>query len=274
MSYSPQPPYQQYPQYPQYPPQKPRGGGGKTVVIILACVFGALVLMAVCVVGALFLLLRPAVNSAREAAQNSVSKNNLKAIAMAMHSYHDQYRSFPPAYIPDANGRPMRSWRVALLPYLDQTAAYDRYNFNKPWDDPSNQEIRRACLRIYQSPGSVPDGSNKTSYVVVTGQGTAFPGSKATKITDFSDGTANCILVVEIADSDIEWSEPRDLELDKMSFAISRPPGRSLAGRVKGGALVALVDGSVVMLRQDLAEETLKKYLTIADGNVVPPPGT
>src|SRR4051812_11083639 len=60
----------------------------------------------------------------------------MRQIALAMRSYQADYGCLPPAYIADAQGKPMHSWRVLLLPYLDQAGLYDAYNFGEPWDGP------------------------------------------------------------------------------------------------------------------------------------------
>jgi hypothetical protein len=73
--------------------------------------------------GVLVALLLPAVQAARDAARRAQGTNNLKQLALAMHNYHDTYRAFPAAYNTDAEGRPLLSWRVHLLPFLEQQAS-------------------------------------------------------------------------------------------------------------------------------------------------------
>ncbi|MEZ6114117.1 MAG: DUF1559 domain-containing protein [Pirellulaceae bacterium] len=84
-------------------------------------------------------MLLPAVQTAREAARRSQCSSNLKQIELALHNYHDTFKSFPPAYIADANGRPMHSWRVLILPFMEQRELYDQCRFDEPWDGPNNQ---------------------------------------------------------------------------------------------------------------------------------------
>ena len=55
--------------------------------------------------------------------------------------------AFPAAYVADENGRPMHSWRVALLPFLEQSDLYSQYNFNEPWDSPENLRWPSRCQR-------------------------------------------------------------------------------------------------------------------------------
>src|SRR4051812_9073955 len=74
----------------------------------------------------------------REASKRTQCKNNLKEIALALHNYHEAYGCFPPAYIADKDGRPMHSWRVLILPYLDEKPLYLKYRFDEPWNGPHN----------------------------------------------------------------------------------------------------------------------------------------
>lgn len=78
--------------------------------------------------------------SVREAARRVSCLNNLRHIELALHNYHNAHGCFPPAYIVDESGRPMHSWRV-LLPYLEQEALYDQYDFSEPWDGPNNRKL-------------------------------------------------------------------------------------------------------------------------------------
>ena len=113
------------------PPVKGSGTGVTIAVVAVVCVVGVLMCG-----GILVALLLPAVQASREAARRAQCANNLKQIGLAFHNYHDAHKTFPPAYIPDKDGKPMHSWRVLILPYLEQQALYKRYNFDEPWDSP------------------------------------------------------------------------------------------------------------------------------------------
>ncbi|MCH5377127.1 MAG: DUF1559 domain-containing protein, partial [Planctomycetes bacterium] len=169
------------------------------------------------IAGCLLMCLLPAVQAAREAARRYMCVNNLKQISLALLNYHDDYRCFPPAYVADADGKPMHSWRVLILPYIEERSLYDQYDFSEPWDGPNNRKLLSKMPHVYACP-SQPRGTNDpaafaTSYVAVVGPRTAWPGVKSTKVADITDGTSNTIMVVELSGQQIPWMEPRDPSL-------------------------------------------------------------
>lgn len=234
----------------------------------------------------------PAVESAREAARRAQCTNNLKNIALALQNYHDDHGVFPPAFIPDGDGKPMHSWRVLLLPYLEHKRLYDQYDFQEPWDGPNNRKLITSAPYIYeyQCPSDVRAGRGPgawTSYVAVVGPRTVWPGASLRKMSEISDGTANTILVMEDQSSRIPWMEPRDLALDEALRVLTSPDLR--AGGVHrnedffytyaGGRNAAFVDGSVQFLADGLPRDFVSHLLTIDDGagvsaqNLGPPLG-
>src|ERR1700690_1532678 len=110
-------------------------------------VWGGVVLL----FGFCLLLMLPPVTDGRPA-RRTECKNHLKQLALAMHNYHDTYGSFPPAYIPDKNGRPMHSWRVLLLPFLEFGPLYDQYRFDEPWNGPHNRELAKLPIALFHCP--------------------------------------------------------------------------------------------------------------------------
>ena len=113
---------------------KPSAGRRFTLLKVLA-VLGILVL--------LIALLLPVTRSARPAAYRAQCINNLKQIAMALHSYEQAHKAFPLAHTVDTKGRPLHSWRTLILPYLEQQTLYQSIDLSKPWNDPAN-----ACARF------------------------------------------------------------------------------------------------------------------------------
>lgn len=213
-----------------------------------------------------------AINHAHEAVHETVCRSNLNQIQMAFLNYHDTYGSFPPAYVVNEHGERMHSWRVLILPFIDQDEVYEQYHFDEPWNSPHNRSLEREInLDMFHCPsGPLVSDSPLTNYVLVTGAGTAFPGANTTNREGFEDGTENTILLVEIADSDIHWMEPRDLEIESMSFAVNDPQNPGISSPHPRGPAVVFADRiTAYRLDQSLRPETVKALLTISGGEGV-----
>src|SRR5262245_44041648 len=154
-------------------------------------------------------LFLPSLDHGPGPARRMQCSNHLKQIGLALQNYHDVYQSLPPAYIADRKGRPMHSWRVLILPFIEQKALYDRYNFNEPWNGPNNSKLHNEIVHVFSCP-SRPDKQprTETSYVAVVGPQTMWPDDKTVGMAAALDGTSNSIMVVEVANSGIHWMEP------------------------------------------------------------------
>lgn len=172
--------------------------------------------------------------------------NNLKQIGLALRLYHEAFGCFPPAYVADEQGRPMHSWRVLILPFLDEKAIYDRYRFDEPWDGPNNRKLHDLVVSAYRCPSHEETGT-ATAYLAVVGPETAWNGPDPVRREDVKDGPERTAHVVEVTAPQVHWMEPRDLRFDGMSPAIHGPDSRT-PGPSSGhpnGANFLLVDGSV-----------------------------
>ncbi len=217
-------------------------------------------------------ILMPALHS-RESPQRICCMNNLKCIAMALHNYHEVYNSLPPAYTTDENGRPMHSWRVFLLPFIDRQDLYAQYDFEQPWDSPGNMEVFHQMPQTFWCPSSETEDKGYTNYVVVIGDPDQFPQTMfapdhGVSFRDVTDGTSNTIMVAEVQTA-VPWTMPgADLYFDRMTFRINGSPA-SIGSNHVGMAHVALGNGSVRALSGQLSAETLRNLLQPADGNAV-----
>jgi hypothetical protein len=195
-----------------------------------------------------------------------------------MHNYNDTYRSLPPDNIKGgpniANyGKPGLSWRVALLPYLEQDNLYKQFHLDEPWDSPHNMTLLKQIPKVYQHPGG---DSNKTAagftyYRVFVGPGTAFDPTAGHNIripADFSDGTANTLLVVEAAEP-IEWTRPEP-ETGDFQYSPTKPLPK-LGGIWSSGFNVLLADASTRYAKKDISEKTLRALITRNGNDVVGP---
>jgi hypothetical protein len=187
---------------------------------------------------------------------------------LAVANYHETYGSFPPAYVADRDGKPLHSWRVLLLPFLEQRAIHDAYNFAEPWDGPNNRKLADRIGSIYLRSGLESDQSRTTSFVAVVGPETAWRGSESLSFKDLGDGSTHTLMVVEVPDGEFLWMEPRDLRFDRMSFRINDGSGRGLGSRL-GGARVVSADGTVRTLPDDFSPEKLRAMLTANGGEKI-----
>ncbi|MEX0936573.1 MAG: DUF1559 domain-containing protein [Pirellulales bacterium] len=216
--------------------------------------------------GMLVGLLLPAVNSAREAARRMESQNNLKQIALAMHVYHAQANHLPARASFDEEGNALLSWRVHLLPYLEQEALYDQFKLDEPWDSPHNKQLIAQMPKIYKTPNTANIADGKTVYQVPVGEGTIFPGTEETTFAEIRDGTSNTILALEVdADEAVEWTKPEDYQVDPDR------PMRGLGNLRPQHFLAAFADGSVRVIQSSVDPATLKAMFTASGGEAVRP---
>ncbi|HWB08885.1 MAG TPA: DUF1559 domain-containing protein [Pirellulales bacterium] len=222
--------------------------------------------------GVMLTLFLPAVQNAREAARTAQCAANLQRIGMAMQTYYNAYNSFPPAYVADAKGRPMHSWRALLLPYLDNTLAA-QYRLDEPWDGPNNRLLHARIPAVFRCPADLaPANMGVTDYVVISGAGAVFDGTQCTKLDEITDGADQTLLVVEVVESDIVWLEPRDLKLQQMTGAINAPKGEEVSSNHPVGANILTADGKVHFLIETRSEREMHGLATKAGGEVVTEP--
>ena len=221
------------------------------------------------------------VERVRLAAARSTDSNNLKQIALAMHIYGDSNQgALPPAAICDKQGKPLLSWRVAILPYIEEIQLYQQFKLDEPWDSPNNKKLIAQMPKTYLLPLRKEEASEGlTHYRVFVGLPkagmnglTAFdaPGPQTVgpqggvRLFAMKDGTSNTLLVVESADPAV-WTKPEELVYDP------NKPVPKLGFFFGGKGNIALADGSVRLIDKGIAESTLRKLITREDGEVFQP---
>jgi len=204
------------------------------------------------------------VAAARQSAWQAVEKNNLKQIMLAMHNYYDVHKHFPAAVVIDPKSGVGHSWRVAILPYLDQTKLYEQYKMNEPWDSEANLKVLAQMPPVFRIPGE-PGKTNNTEVVAAYGKNLAFEvGDKiGTKFEDMTDGTSNTICIIATK-TEIPWTKPEDILIDVTQAKFPA------FGDSEKGFLVGISDGSVRRIPGNISLETLKIILTRNGGEVVP----
>ncbi|MDB5308458.1 MAG: hypothetical protein JWO38_2660 [Gemmataceae bacterium] len=206
---------------------------------------------------------------------SSAAENNMKQILLGVISYSDANNRMPSNSY-DKDGKPLLSWRVQILPYIEQSNVYQQFKLDEPWDSDNNKPLSQIVVKVFQVPGR-PAGQPWETYFrafvgpkgvkpehrpwLVEGEskGPAFPAA-------FPDGTSNTWLVVEAAEA-VPWAKPDDLPYDGVL------PLPKLGG--PGGVYVAgFGDGSVRTFRRgQIDEQNMRFLISVADGNVVNIPG-
>jgi hypothetical protein len=207
---------------------------------------------------------RPTVRNARRAALQALGANNLRQIGLALHNYYDTHKMFPTPASYDAGGKPLLSWRVHLLPYLEHDALYKEFHLDEPWDSAHNKKLIPRMPAVFRGTLSKVDRAGKTVYLAPLGKETMFPGTTGVRLPDVTDGTSNTIFVVEVDDAHaVEWTRPKDLKIDPPY------PARGLERGHPGGLLLLFVDGSVHLIPESIRPAALWALFTRNGGEAV-----
>jgi len=186
-----------------------------------------------------------AVGEARTAARRAQKKNDFKQVALAMLNYAQANGHFPAAAI-TKDGKPLLSWRVAILPYLEEQELYDQFHQDEPWDSPHNLPLAKKMPSFFRSPDRPNDG--KTTVMVFTGKDTVFEDDKGVEPDKITDGLSHTILAVEAgSDKAVPWTRPEDLPFDP------KKPLDAMGKIPADGFIAAMCDGSVHRLKVDNA---------------------
>lgn len=209
-------------------------------------------------------LATPGVLTAIEAANRTQCKCNMKQLGLAMHNYHDAFKVYPPAVIRDEAGRPLLSWRVAILPFLEERGFYEKFHLNEPWDSPHNLPLASQMPPQFRCPSDRASRPNAASYVIVIGQETYFPPTGQVNVKDVKDGTSLTVMVGEVAGNTVPWTKPVDLVFDhnftgKGNFSSAHA----------GGWQVLMGDGTCRFVSEKTEAKTLRAIMTIAGGEIV-----
>ncbi len=213
-------------------------------------------------------LLTPAIMNLKTRRDIVVCQSNLQRIAKALNAYAAQYGRYPPPYTVDAKGKPLHSWRVLILPFLNERRIYGMVQLDEPWDSPRNSAVQSMVPRVYVSPGRTGFGMvGESNYVLVTGPGTLFPSNKSIPIDQIKDGLENTLLVVETAVSLHPWTEPYDLDVTTLPNQIGAPKG--IGGTHASGATAVFADGKPAWLPSDVSRTVVDGLLSPAGGEAV-----
>jgi hypothetical protein len=201
-----------------------------------------------------------------ESAGWNAGSTNLKRIVLALHNYLDVNKTMPSTAIRSKDGKPLLSWRVAILPYLDQGELYRQFHLDEPWDSDHNKKLIPQMPGIYRSLRSRAKQPGLTTYLAPVGKDVAFTGDVTGRVfpKEFQDGTSNTILLVDAADDRaVVWTQPDDLVVDLKN------PKKGLLGHFPGHFLFAMADGSIRLVPRTVSDATLGAAFTVAGGEAL-----
>jgi hypothetical protein len=203
----------------------------------------------------------------RTARERVARQNHLKQIVLAFHNYESAYGVLPAAGFssvrqptPPGGTKPLLSWRVAILTYIESGTAYREFHQDEPWDSEHNKKLLDRMPKVYEQPGR-PAPKGYTYYQVFTGKDTIFDGGKQLKLVQIPDGLSNTILVVEGAEA-VPWTKPEDIP-----FTAEGP-----LPKLPEEFLVGMCDGSARYVnRKKVSDQTLRYAIMHNDGQVLGP---
>jgi len=178
---------------------------------------------------------------------------------LAVANYTDANGHYPPAYQLGPDGQPWHSWRVLILPYIEQDPVCKAYRFDEPWNGPNNSSLASRMPKTFAFSDTKPPSST-TNYLAVVGAETMWPGTKSRKADEIKDGRSETILIVENNGLGVHWMEPRDLTFEKMDFNLDSPTG--VSSWYMHPAIVT-TDGAVMRLSKEMTPEALRAALTV-----------
>jgi hypothetical protein len=242
-------------------------------------------------------------------AMRARSVNNLKQIGLAFHNFHAVNDRFPAAVIYGPDGKPWHSWRVLILPNIDQADLYKEYDFNQPWNSAQNLKLIDKMPDVYRDPAYGDERSSFTHYAALVGPGTVFPPEGARQIKkdgviglepnprpprrglggamrpstvgavalrDIYDGTSNTLTVAPVEPArKIPWTKPEDINVGPNFPGLGEPGGiatpYTLGGKAgaPGVAPVLSAAGQVHLIVATIKPALLSALWTIDGGEVV-----
>lgn len=210
-------------------------------------------------------LLLPAVQAARTAARRTQSLNNLRQLGVAILNHESATKRFPAQALKTKDDAPGLSWRVAILPYIEEEALYRQFKLDEPWDSEHNMALIEKMPASLRSPASTA-APGKTTYQAVVGDDSVIAkGIEGNRIRDVTDGTSNTIMLLETNDDNaIIWTKPDDYDYDDMK------PAAGLQHVWPGNAFLALfTDCHARAISGNVDGDVLKAFFSKSGGEVV-----
>lgn len=205
----------------------------------------------------------PALASAQTAALRTQSTNNVKQLMLALHNYHDAYRHLPAAVIVDERSGAKRSWRVELLPFLEEAELYNQYRKDQPWDSQANLRVLRQMPQVFAVAGA--KGTQETPYQAIVSENgglTLTKDGRPPKFSDFLDGLSNTAILVETTQL-VPWTKPVDLAVTDAT------PSLGTSRKADAGIIIGMADGSVRFISNAIDASVWQALITRDGGETV-----
>ena len=194
---------------------------------------------------------------------------------IGMMNYETQYMHFPAANCKDAVDKPIYSWRVAILPFIEQQALYDEYDFDEPWDGPNNIKMLEQMPRVYGCP-SHSEHRTQTPYKLVVDKGAAFEDGRKPVYGEILDGLSNTAGIIEDVSNPVPWTKPEDLTVEQAIAALSPRDPRSVSHSYSiasstsyDGSNISLFNGSTEFIGPTIDPKIVRSLCLIADGKTI-----
>lgn len=197
--------------------------------------------------------------------QKQIVPDNMKNILLAFHNFAAANGRLPASATYGADGQPKLSWRVALLPYLDQNELYNEFHQDEPWDSPHNSTLIVRMPAVFETPGAPPVAAGQTRIRGFAGKGAMFEGTQGIAFSDVTDGMSNTLMIA-VAAEPTPWTRPGELPFvaGQALSALDDSDGQ--------GCWVGMGDGSLQRVPKERVR-LLAALITRAGGEVVQWPG-
>jgi len=206
-------------------------------------------------------------NSAMEVPKRRLTRSDmqLRQIGLALHNYHDVHLRMPPAAISDEDGKPLLSWRVAILPFIEEQALYEKFHLDEPWDSEHNIKLLDEMPDVYA--GDAEKGApkqNVTAFLGVSGERCLFNKNEKVRFRDITDGSSNTLAVIEVGfDKRVQWTKPVDYVFN------AEKPFEGIGRRETRGFRAITADGAGHEVSYDIEAKNLANLMMRNDGKVV-----
>ncbi len=201
----------------------------------------------------------------RDEAYRSSRMNNFKQICLALHNHESARKAFPAAASYGADGKPLLSWRVHILPYMEQMKLYNQFHLDEPWDSEHNRKLIDQMPEFYADPDPAVRAAigdrGRTTFLTPRAEGTMFGGREGIKFSEMKDGSSNTIMAVEVVpERAVVWTKPDDWEVDLAN------PLDGVKRSDRDGFIAAWGDGHASFIPNDADADEFRGNLTYAGG--------